>query len=201
MTQKLDFNIKLIVIIVFQLISLNTTFSQQNIKASAKIEKQVEFEFYQFVIDEYIKLIKHVEVGKAPFIVLVKSVRIVDSLSIQFIDISYTNNFNFFRKYYEDSFYYFYEPEEIAIVIDEISGFSPGISNFVSRYNIQGMTKEIMKKDFLPLTAHHHIKVKGIDADIDSENDVFSIWIYGDGKVQSFKNGRYVAFLKDFKTH
>ena len=89
-------------------------YSQNNGMSHSKSNVEESIDFYQFVIDQYIWLIKKVYKGNSPFFVIVESVYLDNSHKIVDITMTYTENYKKLTEYKESYFYKYKKDEKIS---------------------------------------------------------------------------------------
>jgi hypothetical protein len=158
--------------------------------------------FYQFVISEYIWLIKKVYEGDAPFIVIVDDLFADQRNDNIYIKLTYTIRFKELNKYIGSHYYRYKEDELIYVVVNRIQGDTSFKSYFSNHYNVGKVTDTTLTKIFYPITFDLILDslVKSQNKDeLYHTKDIFQI-TKNQNRISSKINGSEVVYFRNYYT-
>lgn len=207
MIEQRFFKVKKIVFSVLLMLLFIRSGIMQNENNNLQFKPDGNIDFYEYIIDEYVWLIKKVYQGDTPFFVLVTDVYSDEEHGIFNIQFSYTLSFAQLKKY-DEAIYYKYKQDSIYVLINNFQGDRQFITDLQNNFHAGRITEHTMQDLFYPLTEDFFFedmqknKTRNVSLEIIidsiSNNKYYEVSKYKD-EISAKENGISINFFTDYK--
>lgn len=194
---------KRVLCVVFLLIS-HVSFSQV-ILFDEEEKKNFEecLNLHEFVMDNFVKLVRDVYVGDEPFFIIVQHIYNTPDIMQNNIEFTFTQNYQTLLDYEFALFYKYEKRDDVYIILNRFDSNKLKVF-FAKTYNVAVVNSSILKNTFYPLSVEHKFLSMPKYSDKGLEDCYVYTWpwygvISNDDGVKALENTVRINYFTNYK--